>query len=161
MRSLFETVAAPLGQETTQWAFLRSWHLLAIDGVQLECPDTAENTKEFGKTSHRGAPGPYPQARVVGLGECGTHAIIDARIGSCSGAKPNLREDRVLPHLPALLLRLTHPQRNSDRKLLAAAAPSPTDAIEHLRTEAISLTVDPTAQTLTADTARGERITIG
>jgi len=82
LRSLFESVAAPLAQETTKGAFLRSWHLLAIDGVQLELPDTAENTKEFGKNSHRGAPGPYPQARVVGLGECGTHAIIGARIGS-------------------------------------------------------------------------------
>ncbi|OLO25860.1 hypothetical protein PZ61_0236170 [Streptomyces sp. MNU77] len=82
LRLLFQQVAVPVARVDTVGAFLRSWRLMAVDGVQLEVPDTAANVKAFGKNSHHGALGPYPQARVVGLGECGTHAIVGARIGS-------------------------------------------------------------------------------
>ncbi|MGW3571508.1 recombinase family protein [Streptomyces sp. NPDC000941] len=82
------------------------------------------------------------------------------------GRTPNtyLREDQVLPHLPALLLRLTHhdPDGAEPMALIAGAAPlSPADAVAHLRREAISLIYDPVARSLTADTPRAERITIG
>ncbi len=83
------------------------------------------------------------------------------------GRSPNayLREDHVLPHLPALLLRLTDHHAAPDGAellaLLASAAPlSPADVVAHLRSEAISLTYDPAARSLTADTPRAERITI-
>ncbi|WP_190094934.1 IS4 family transposase, partial [Streptomyces melanogenes] len=82
LRLLFQQVAVPVARDDTRGAFLRSWRLMAVDGVQLEVPDTAANVKAFGKNSHHGAPGPYPQARVVGLGECGTHVIVGARIGA-------------------------------------------------------------------------------
>ncbi|WP_446461000.1 recombinase zinc beta ribbon domain-containing protein [Streptomyces sp. BRA346] len=86
--------------------------------------------------------------------------------GPMPGRTPNtyLREDHVLPHLPALLLRLTHddPDGAEPMALIASAAPlSPADAVAHLRSEAISLTYDPAASSLTADTPRAERITIG
>jgi site-specific DNA recombinase len=46
--------------------------------------------------------------------------------------------------------------------LIAGAAPlSPADAVAHLRSEAVSLIHDPVARSLTADTPRAERITIG
>ncbi|WP_229858886.1 hypothetical protein [Streptomyces poonensis] len=66
------------------------------------------------------------------------------------GRTPNthLREDHVLPHLPALLLRLTHrltgPGPDAPAALSTSTGPpTPTEAIAHLRIEAISLTYDP------------------
>ncbi|MEU9896357.1 recombinase family protein [Streptomyces phaeochromogenes] len=69
-----------------------------------------------------------------------------------------VREDHVLPHLPALIIRLTEHRADLNGP---AVPPSPAAAVEHLRTEAISLAFDPTTRTLTADTPRGERIAIG
>ncbi|MBU3865129.1 hypothetical protein KN815_13930, partial [Streptomyces sp. 4503] len=54
------------------------------------------------------------------------------------------------------------PGRAEPMALIASAAPlSSADAVAHLRSEAISLIYDPVARSLTADTPRAERITIG
>jgi hypothetical protein len=55
---------------------------MAVDGVMLDVPDTSENEAEFGRMSHKGRPDPFPQVRIVGLGECGTHAIVAAACDS-------------------------------------------------------------------------------
>jgi hypothetical protein len=48
-------------------------------------PDTGENEAAFGRPSSRKAQGgAFPQVRVVGLGECGTHAVIAAEPGPIS-----------------------------------------------------------------------------
>ncbi len=41
-------------------------------------PATAENGAEFGYPGNDAGPGPFPQIRVVGLGECGTRAVLGA-----------------------------------------------------------------------------------
>lgn len=77
-----------------------------------------------------------------------------------------VREDHVLPHLPALIIRLTNQHNGHDAQ--AENSPEGTrlqssqaDAVERLRTDAILLIYDPTTATLTADTPHRERITIG
>lgn len=62
-----------------------------------------------------------------------------------------LREDRILAHLPALLLRLT-PGDEPTAPEAAAARP---------RAESVTLAYDPADQTLTAGTPTRERIRIG
>ncbi|WP_326799372.1 recombinase family protein [Streptomyces sp. NBC_01808] len=62
-----------------------------------------------------------------------------------------LREDHVLAHLPALLLRLTTDDEPTDPEAAAA----------RLRAEDVALTYDPADRTLTAGTQRRERIRIG
>src|SRR6478672_10802851 len=54
---------------------------MAIDGVQLDVADTAENEDAFGRGVSLGLDAPYPKVKVLGLGECGTHAVIDAHLG--------------------------------------------------------------------------------
>ena len=44
----------------------------------LDVPDTPDNDKEFGRSGNDETPGPFPQVRLVALGECGTHAVVDA-----------------------------------------------------------------------------------
>lgn len=43
LKLLFERVAVPLAELGTTGAWLRSWRLLAIGGVNIDVPDTAEN----------------------------------------------------------------------------------------------------------------------
>jgi len=96
MKALFEAVASPLGTEKTKGAFYQKWRLMAIDGTTLDLADTEANDASFGRpTTGRGeGVGAFPQLRVVGLGECGTHAIIDAAIDSYATA-----EKRLVPRL--------------------------------------------------------------
>ena len=48
----------------------------------MDVPDTEDNLDAFGKTGHRDGKSPFPQVRIVGFGECGTHAIVAAAIDS-------------------------------------------------------------------------------
>jgi len=83
LRALFERVAVPLAEPATAGAFYRDWRLVSIDGTCLDVADTAANEAEFGRPgSGRGeGVGAFPQVRLVGLGECGTHALFDVAVG--------------------------------------------------------------------------------
>jgi hypothetical protein len=83
VKALFERVSAPIAVPGAPGAWLGSRRLMAIDGVKLDVPDTPANVAGFGR------PGgltrrPFPQIQVLGLGECGTHAVVAARIGTLS-----------------------------------------------------------------------------
>ena len=81
IHELFARVARPLAGAGTPCAWLGDLRVMAIDGVQLDIPDTAENEEEFGRGFSQGLDAPYPKVKVLGLGECGTHAVIDAHLG--------------------------------------------------------------------------------
>jgi hypothetical protein len=90
LRALFEQVAVPLAGPGTAGAFYREWRLMSIDGTCLDVADTAANADAFGRPgSGRGA-GAFPQVRVVGLAECGTHALVSAAIGPQSDGEQTL-----------------------------------------------------------------------
>jgi hypothetical protein len=56
---------------------------MAVDGVQMDIPDTAGYEKAFGRgKTHQSQDDPYPKVKIVGLAECATHAIVDAEIGA-------------------------------------------------------------------------------
>ena len=75
--------AAAMALGTARGSFLRSWRLLAIDGFDVDVPDTPANAAEFGYANANAENrSPFPKARVVALAECGTHAFVAARIGS-------------------------------------------------------------------------------
>jgi hypothetical protein len=82
---LFGRVAVPVAGELTRGAFLRGWRLMAIDGFELDVPDTPANAAAFGyPAGARGHPA-FPKVRVVTVGECGSHAKVAARIGPVGG----------------------------------------------------------------------------
>lgn len=112
---LFERTCGPVAGEagstagvvalgTARGSFLRRWRLLAIDGFEVDVPDSKANAAEFGYAGsgeHRSA---FPKARVVALAECGTHAFVAAevdayRVGEKTLAQrlyPRLRADELL-----------------------------------------------------------------
>lgn len=92
LRLLFETIARPLAHPATQGAWYRKWRLVAIDGTILDLADTEENENAYGRPSNSRSDdkSAFPQARVVGLVECGTHAVIDAHVGGCNQSENEL-----------------------------------------------------------------------
>jgi hypothetical protein len=79
LRVLFEQAARPLATQATRGAFWRHWRLLILDGTCLDVPDSPANQVLGRSKSGRGeGVGAFPQVRVVGLVEAGTHAIVDA-----------------------------------------------------------------------------------
>ena len=81
MALLFSRVAVPLASADTPGCWLAGRRLVAIDGTCLDLPDTPANDAHFGRPGvMKGERSAFPQARVVALAECGTHAIFDAVI---------------------------------------------------------------------------------
>ena len=82
MALLFGRVAQPFAAKDTPGCWLAGRRLVAIDGTCLDLPDTAANDEFFGRPGvNKGERSAFPQARVVALAECGTHAMFGAQIG--------------------------------------------------------------------------------
>jgi hypothetical protein len=102
LKMLFEQVARPLARPGTPGAWLGARRLMAIDGVKLDVPDTPANIDWLGR------PGgltrrPFPQMQVIGLGECGTHAVVAAEIGTVGVGEREIAE-KLAPSLePGML----------------------------------------------------------
>ena len=96
--------AAVAALGTARGSFLRSWRLLAIDGFEVDVPDTEANAAEFGYAGSGDNRSAFPKARVVALAECGTHAFVAAEVDAYTvGEKtlaarlyPRLRADELL-----------------------------------------------------------------
>jgi hypothetical protein len=86
LKALFEAAAVPLAVPGARGAWYRDWRLVSIDGTCLDVADTPANEAEFGRPgSGRGeGAGAFPQVRLVGLAECGTHALTAAATGACT-----------------------------------------------------------------------------
>jgi hypothetical protein len=82
VKALFDRVAQPLAAQQTPGCWLAGRRLVAIDGTTLDVADTVVNDEFFGRPGvNKGERSAFPQARLVALAECGTHAIFDAEIG--------------------------------------------------------------------------------
>jgi hypothetical protein len=80
--ALFKRVCSkPLAEpETVPEAFLFGLRLMAVDGTVLDLPDTPENVRVFGKHNSPRGTSAWPQARVVAISECATHAVLEAGV---------------------------------------------------------------------------------
>ena len=105
LKALFERVARPIGGEQAPGVWLAGRRLVAIDGMCLDVADTRANDEHFGRPGvNKGEQAAFPQARVVALAECGTHAVFAAEIGPYSESEATLAE-RLLTRLePGMLL---------------------------------------------------------
>lgn len=105
VEALFRRVARPLAGDQASdrmpGAWLAGRRLVAIDGTCLDVADTPANDAFFGRAGvNKGERAAFPQARVVGLVECGSHALLDAEVGGYSSSEVALSGpllDRVGP----------------------------------------------------------------
>jgi len=106
LRALFDTVARPLATELTRGGWYRGWRLVAADGTTFDVPDTADNGAAFGRTTIVRGEGvaPFPQIRVVGIAECGTHAVFAAALGPYATGERELLEQLAPSLQPDMLL---------------------------------------------------------
>ena len=105
LAALFQRVARPIGVDATPGVWLAGRRLVAIDGMCLDVADTVVNAEHFGRPGvNKGEQAAFPQARVVALAECGTHAIFAAEVGTYSESEATLAA-RLLNRLqPGMLL---------------------------------------------------------
>jgi len=91
-------VVAPVATAGTPGAWYRGWRVMSLDGTTLDVGDTAANAEAFGRpASTRGvnATGAFPQLRLVGLLENGTHVITAAQLGAYGTHERGLAVDVV------------------------------------------------------------------
>jgi hypothetical protein len=115
LEELYREVVAPVAVEGTPGAWYRGWRVMSLDGSTLDVSDTGENARAFGRpASSRGAnaTGAFPQLRLVGLLETGTHVICGAELGPYSTSEVSLAA-KVVGHLTGDMLCL------ADRGLLS------------------------------------------
>ena len=94
---LFDAVAEPLASEATRGAFYRGLRLMSFDGTCLDVADTEANDEAFGRpgSSRREGGGAFPQLRLVGLAESGTHAITGAALGPYTSSEQELCDELI------------------------------------------------------------------
>jgi hypothetical protein len=74
-----------------------------MDGTCLDVADTEDNEKTFGRPGTGRGHSAFPQLRIVGLAECGTHAVIATELGPCTRGEQSLAEDLCLNLGPGML----------------------------------------------------------
>jgi hypothetical protein len=105
VQALFARVAAPLATPGAAGAWLAGRRLVAIDGTCLDVADTVANDGFFGRPGvMKGERSAFPQARVVAVAECGTHAIFDAAVGPYTEGENTLAGELIDRLEPGMLL---------------------------------------------------------
>ena len=80
MKQLADRVLLPMARPEAPGAWYRGWRLMAVDGSCMDVADEAANAEFFGYPAASRGQSAFPQARVLGLVECGTHAVVAASI---------------------------------------------------------------------------------
>jgi hypothetical protein len=102
---LFAAVARPIAVDSTPGAWLAGRRLVAVDGTCLDVADTAQNAAFFGRPGvNKGERAAFPQARVLALAECGTHAIFAARVGTYRESEAKLAGRLLEAFAPGMLV---------------------------------------------------------
>ena len=105
LEALFVRVAKPIGTPEMTGVWLAGRRLVAIDGRCLDVADTPVNAAFFGRPRvSKGEKSTFPQARLVALAECGTHAIFDAVVGAYTSSEVALADELIGRLEPGMLL---------------------------------------------------------
>jgi hypothetical protein len=93
LEGLFARVAVPLGGPDTPGVWLAGRRMVAVDGTCLDVADTPANDTYFGRAGvNKGEKAAFPQARLVAMAECGTHAMFAAVVGAYRDGEAALAE---------------------------------------------------------------------
>ena len=106
LKELFHRVAVPIAEPGTPGAWYRERRVMALDGVVLDVADTPDNGRVYEKSGRGQSASAFPQVRLVGLAECGTHAIVAAAFDSWRTYERALAERLLDDHVEADMLLL-------------------------------------------------------
>src|SRR5215213_10323353 len=98
LQRLFRRLAHPFASPGTPGAWYRGHRLVSLDGTTIDLPDTPELEARFGRpAASRGASG-FPQLRLLGLTETGTHALFATAVERYDSSEVGLAP-QLLAHL--------------------------------------------------------------
>jgi len=80
MRKLAERVLRPLAAPGAPGAWYRGLRVMALDGSCMDVADESANAAFFGYPGASRGQSAFPQARLLGLVECGTHVVVAAEV---------------------------------------------------------------------------------
>jgi len=106
LEALYRAVVQPVATRDTPGAWYRDWRVMRLDGTTLDVADTAANREAFGRpASARGVnvTGAFPQLRLVGLVETGTHVLCGAALGAYATGEVTLAAGVVSTLTPSML----------------------------------------------------------
>ena len=104
IRHLCEAIATLRAEPTTPGSFYRGYRLMALDGFVLDLADTPANDRVFSRPKAGRGRCAYPQVRVLGLCEVGTHTLWRVQIKPSRRGEPSIAP-ALLRHLrPDMLL---------------------------------------------------------
>lgn len=95
MQRLAERVLRPLAAPDAPGAWYRGWRVMALDGSGMDVADEKANAEFFGYPSANRGQSAFPQARVLGLVECGTHVIAAADIAPYARSEKAMAAERL------------------------------------------------------------------
>lgn len=105
LATLFQRLAHPFAGPGTPGAWYRGRRLVSLDGTTIDLPDTPELAAHFGRPgASRGVSG-FPQLRLLGLTETGTHALFAVAIDRYDRSEAGLAP-QLLAHLQPDMLCL-------------------------------------------------------
>jgi Insertion element 4 transposase N-terminal len=104
LKLLFARIAVPMARPGTRGAWFHGLRVMALDGLVLDVADTSDNDEEFGRCGNDETPGPFPQVRLVALGECGTHAVVDAELGPVATGEQTLATGLIARFVSGMLV---------------------------------------------------------
>jgi Insertion element 4 transposase N-terminal/Transposase DDE domain len=96
VRQLAERVLRPLAASGAPGAWYRGLRVMALDGSCMEVADEAANAEFFGYPGASRGQSAFPQARLLGLVECGTHVVTAAEVAPY-GHSEQVMAARLLP----------------------------------------------------------------
>jgi len=103
--ALFGRIAVPLATPVAPGCWLAGRRIVAIDGTCLDVADTPENARWFGRPGvNKGEQAAFPQARLVAVAECGTHAMFDAVVGAYTTGENTLARELIDRLEPGMLV---------------------------------------------------------
>ena len=105
IESLYAEVVVPIAKKLTRDAWYRALRVISLDGFILDVAESDENVKAFGRPGASRGKSAYPQARVVGFVENGTHVFFGAEMDRCDVGETTIAR-RILSKLRKNMLCL-------------------------------------------------------
>jgi len=80
IEALYQERVQPIATKKTRGAWFGRWRVVTIDGFTLDVAESEENVAAFGRPGASKGKSAYPQLRVVGFVENGTHVFFGAQM---------------------------------------------------------------------------------
>lgn len=95
MQRLAERVLRPLAAPGAPGAWYRGRRVMALDGSCMDVADEKANAEFFGYPTATRGQSAFPQARLLGMVECGTHVITAAAIAPYARSEKAMAAERL------------------------------------------------------------------